>query len=351
MASSVVLVFLLNKILLGVGGSEAVAAYSVLLTIGNASNCISTGIGGVSLTLSGILYNEEDRTGLKELLRLLTRYALLMGAVMGALLMLLSPILVRIFISEAGTAQDLTVQGVRFFALGLIPCCIMNALKNLYQGTERVGLTEILSILEGALLPALCAFFFSRFWGVTGVWLYFVAGECLALLCMAILVWKKYGKAAFAPASFLLLTQDFGVQPGDLMETDIHTLRDVTDATEQAASFCLSHGKNEKLANHIALCIEEMASNTVIHGFAGQENHHLSIRMQHKRDQWVLRFRDDCRAFDPVRYVPQGDSDALGLRLVMAMADDIRYTYSLNLNNLVIKLRDTQDAQGASSLG
>lgn len=52
----------------------------------------------------------------------------------------------------------------------------------------------------------------------------------------------------------------------------------------------------------------------------------------------MLRFRDDCRAFDPVSYTPQGEQDALGIRVVMAMADDIRYTYSLNLNNLTIKL-------------
>ena len=71
MASSVVLVYLLNQILLGAGGSAAVAAYSVLTSIGNSANCISTGVGGVSLTLSGILFHEEDRNGLKELLRLL----------------------------------------------------------------------------------------------------------------------------------------------------------------------------------------------------------------------------------------------------------------------------------------
>ena len=37
-------------------------------------------------------------------------------------------------------------------------------------------------------------------------------------------------------------------------------------------------------------------------------------------------------------YVPAGEQEGLGIRLVTAMADDIRYTYSLNLNNLTIKL-------------
>lgn len=338
MASSVVLVFILNKILLPVGGSEAVAAYSVLLTIGNASNCISTGVGGVALTLSGILYHEEDRTGLRDLLRLLARYAVLLGAAVGALLAAFAPVLVRIFIPEAGPAQALTIQGVRLFALGLIPCCVNNALKNLYQGTERVMLTEGISILEGALLPALAAFLFSRFMGVTGVWLYFVAGEGLALLCIALLIWRKNGAFTLAAQPFLLLKKDFGVQAENLLEMEIRSLHDVTAAAETAGNFCRRHGQGEMTANHIALCVEEMASNTVMHGFAAGKENHLSIRVQHKGDRWVLRFRDDCRAFDPVSYVPKEGRDALGIRLVMAMADDIRYTYSLNLNNLSIKL-------------
>ena len=339
MASSVVLVFILNKILLRAGGSDGVAAFSVLLSIGNASNCISTGMGGVSLTLSGILFNEEDRTGLKELLRLLVRYAVVLGAAAGVLLMALAPVLVRIFISQPGTAQDLAVQGVRLFGLGLIPCCLNNALKNLYQGTERVSLTETISILEGALLPVLVALLFSAIWGVNGVWLYFALGELLALACISLLVWRRSHGISLKAEPYLLLKKDFGVQPENLLEMDIHSIQEVTAAAEKAESFCRQHGQNEKIANHIALCVEEMASNTVLHGFSQKKKNYLSIRVQHKGGRWVLRFRDDCQAFDPVSYVPSGEQeDALGIRLVMAMADDIRYTYSLNLNNLTIKL-------------
>ena len=339
MASSVVLVFILNRILLGVGGSKAVAAYSVILTLGNASNCISTGMGGVSLTLSGILYHEEDRTGLRDLLRTLVRYAALLGVGMCVLVAAFAPVLVGIFIPETGAARSMTIQGLRLFALGLIPCCVINALKSLYQGTGRVHLTEIISVGEGAVLPALAAFLFSRFLGVTGVWLYYVVGEVLALVCIALYVWKKKGAVSLDSQDFLLLREDFGVKPENLMETEISSLEDVARAAQAAGDFCRKHGQSDKLANHIALCLEEMASNTVIHGFGEKNRNHLSVRVQHKGQRWVLRFRDDCRAFDPVSYVPSGNrEDSLGIRLVMAMADDVRYTYSLNLNNLTIKL-------------
>ena len=341
MASSVVLVFILNRLLLRVGGSAAVAAYAVMQSLGNASNCISTGIGGVSLSLSGILYQEEDRTGLAELLRLLVRCGILLGIAMGVLLALLAPFLVGIFLPRAGEAQTLAVQGVRLFALGLLPCTLINALRNLYLGTGRVHLTEAMSVLECAVMPALSALLLSRFLGVTEVWLYFAAGEALTLALTALYVLRR----GHATHPFLLLRDDFGAGPGDLMETDIRSIGDVTAAAQKAGDFCRRHGQSEKTANHIALCVEEMAGNTILHGFSPDRKNHLSVRVLHKDDHFVLRFRDDCRAFDPVHYVPEGEKDALGIRLVMAMADDIRYTYSLNLNNLAIRLTEPDRAE------
>ena len=345
MASSVILVFILNRILLQINseGSGAVAAYSVLMTIGNASNCISTGMNGVSLTLSGILFNEEDRTGLKELLHVMRRYAVILGAAVGVLLIILAPSVVSLYIPNAGNTQNMAILGLRLFALGLIPCCLNNILKSAYQGTERIMMTQIISMLEGAVLPALCALIFSRFWGVTGVWLYFFAGEALTLACVVLYVWRKSGRFSKEPSDYLLLSDDFGVQPEHLLEVDIHSMEEVTAAAKAAGEFCLSQGHSEKMSNHISLCVEEMAGNTVAHGFAVNGKNHLSVRIQHKGDQWVIRFRDDCNAFDPVHYVPKEDqTDALGIRLMMAMADEIRYTYSMNLNNLTLILNKSQ---------
>ena len=58
-----------------------------------------------------------------------------------------------------------------------------------------------------------------------------------------------------------------------------------------------------------------------------------------KAGRWTLRFRDDCTAFDPVSHVEQSEGDGLGIRLAMRMADEARYTYSMNLNNLTLVLR------------
>lgn len=343
MASTVILTFVLNRILLqpSNGGSVAVAAYSVISTIGNSANCISTGVGGVSLTLSGVFYNEEDHTGLKEMLSVMIRRAWMLGLCLAVLLQFAAPLCVSLFIPDAGESRDMAILGVRLFALGMTPCCLINALKNTYQGIGRVRRTEIISVLEGAVLPSLAAWILSLFFHTTGVWFYFLAGELLTLLGVWLIAGKRCGRLLPDADGFLMLPEDFGVPAEDLMERDIRTLQDVSAASEAAGRFCTEHGSSGLVSNRIALCIEEMGINTVTYGFEKEKGRHLSIRVQHKGDRWTLRFRDDCREFNPVTYAAnQPKSEGNGIRLVLAMADEVRYTYSMNLNNITILLND-----------
>ena len=78
------------------------------------------------------------------------------------------------------------------------------------------------------------------------------------------------------------------------------------------------------------------------HGFGGGKNH-LFVRLQVKEGRWTLRFRDDCAAFDPVSHIAEVEApgESVGIRLAMRMADEARYTYSMNLNNLTLVLRDS----------
>ena len=348
MASAVIMVFLVNHILRATGGESALAAFAVITSLGNAANCITTGVGGVSLTLSGIFFHEEDRTGLQTLIGCLCRYGIILGIGMGVFLVAAAPLLVSVFIPEAGETQRMAVLGLRLFAAGMIPCCINNALKNAYQGTERVFLTVLISMLEGTVFPVLAAFSFSRFMGTDGAWLYFAAGEGLTLLFIALLVLLKTGRLPWQDGAALLLKKDFGVSSDHLLEMNIRSMEDVTAAAERAEKFCSSHGQNAKICNHIALCIEEMAANTIQHGFARDRKHHdLSIRLLQKKDDFVLRFRDDCGAFDPISYIPSDEEDALGIRLILAFAQEARYTYALNLNNVCILVGKKENAEEA----
>ena len=338
MASSVVLVFAVNRILRHTGGTAAVAAFTVIMGIGNTANCIATGIGGVSLTISGVLYNEEDRHALRSSMNLLCRYSVILGLAMGVLLLACAPLFVDVFIPGDVPERGMAILGLRLFALGMIPCCINNVLKNMYQSTERVRLTEIISLLEGAFLPVLVALVLSFIFGTTGVWFYFVLGELLTLLVVGLIILRIKKRPPWSEGAAMLLRPDFGVRGGNLLEISLGSAGEIPSAVRRVESFCHSHRLDDKTTNHIALCVEEMASNVINHGFtADSRPHHLFIRLLTRDSKWVLRFRDDCTSFDPVHYVPTGDHTALGLKIIMAMASEVRYTNSLNMNNLMIR--------------
>lgn len=339
MASSVILIFLLNSMLMGTGGSDAVAAYSVLNTIGNSACCITTGVGGVALTLVGILYNEEDRSGLEDVMKQLFKDSVILGLGVGILLVVLAPVFVRLFIPEAGAVQSMAILGLRIYAAGLIPCCLICALRSAYQVTDKETLTEALSLVSGAAFPALVAFILSRFMGTTGIWYFFVIGQLLTLLVLGLYIYQKTKTMPWKNGAYLLLKDELIVPKENVYEADIHTLQEMANVVREAEAFCADHGGSSRICKRIALCIEEMASNIILHGFVKDNKpHHMSVRVLFKPDGWILRFRDDCTAFDPVHYIPREGKDALGIRLTLAMAQEAQYIYSLNLNNLTLKL-------------
>ncbi|MBR2571362.1 MAG: ATP-binding protein [Clostridia bacterium] len=341
MASSVAMIFCVNRILLGAGGESAVAAVSVINTIINASNCISTGTGGVALTLAGVLSNEEDRAGLSQLLRTLARCSVVLGISAMALLLVFAGPCTSLFIPEAGAGQSMAVRGLRIFSAGLVFCCLNNALKSSYQGTGRVRLMEVISVAENALLPILAAFLLSLAAGVRGVWFLYALSEAAALLGILGYVWLRKGRVTLRPEDVLLLRDDFGTPEKDLLEADPRSVGEVLALSREAEAFCLSRGGSGRLAAHLALCVEEMGTNIVTHGFSADGKNHLSIRLQYRKGAWTLRFRDDCMAFDPIRHVSEnGAQENVGIHLAMRMADDARYTFSMNLNNLTLVLKE-----------
>ena len=341
MAASVVFVFVMNKILLPTGGKIAVAAFAVANTIISACNCISTGSGGVALTMSGVLYHEEDRTGLHMFLGILLRYCVYLGLVVTVLLMIFAPACVSLFISKEKESFPIAVTAVRFMALALTPCCMNNALRSSYQGTGRVKLMQMLCVIDNFLLPAVFSLILSRIFGLGGTWFYFVLSEAFTLAGTVLYVRIKGQKLSGKAWDLLLLSKDVGVPKKDLLEADIHSMEEVLDYSRQSEQFCKSHGQNEKLGLHLALCIEEMGGNILQHGFQENKDNHLSIRLQYKNKRFILRFRDDCREFNPVQHIPEkGDEKNLGILLALQMSDEARYTYSMNLNNLVLEFFD-----------
>ena len=339
--SLVLLTLLLNQLLTNLGGSTAVAAYSVISTVGNICYSFSSGVAAVALTLSSIFYADEDKPTLTELVRVMLKNAVLICAVVTAVIVLAAKPLVMLFIQDM-SAVDMAITGLRLFVLSLVPCALNTTLKNYYQGVERVGLTLTISVMQNFALTALGAFVISRFAGVTGVWLGFLTGEGLTFIFICIYVFVKRGSRRFGVQSFSLIPEDFGAADGCCLDVSVTAAEDVVTVSKQASDFCREKGLAKRTGSLMALAVEEMSNNIIEYGFADGREHSIDIRIVVSERETILRIRDNCIGFDPVKYLElhQGDDPVahIGIKMVMKLVKDANYVNSLGLNNLRLTL-------------
>lgn len=339
--SLVLLTLVLNKLLTGLGGSKAVAAYSVITTAGNICYSFSSGVASVALTLSSIFYADEDKPSLMELVKVMLFYAVVICGVVTAVVVLTAKPLVLLFIQDM-SAVDMAILGMRLFVLSLVPCALNTTLKNYYQGVEHVGVTMSISVMQNFALTALSAFVISRFAGVTGVWLGFVFGESLTLAVIFIYLFFKEKRSPFSVKGISLIPDDFGAADDCCIELSIQSLEDVVNVSKQASDFCAEKGIPKRKGTLIALAIEEMSNNIIHYGFADGKEHSIHIRLVSDPDAVHLRIRDNCASFDPVKYLELHKDDDpvshIGIRMVMKLVSNANYVNSLGLNNVHLKL-------------
>ena len=341
--SYVFLVYLLNTVLLSVGQNVAVAAYSVIASVGNICYSFGTGTGSVALMLSSMFYSEEDRISIRLLVKTMTLYAIVLDVIVTVAVILVAPALVTLFLrSNLQDAREITILGVQLFALCLIPSSLCTTFKHYYQGINRAGFTQLISVLQNFFFTAVYALVLSRFLGTTGVWLSFVCGESTTFLVISIIVWSKYGKISLTPDAYSLLNKNFGIAPENCLDLYIRSGEAIPAASRKTTEFCRLHGDDDKIRNMIPLCVEVMSNNIVKHGFCDGKEHSIDIRVFFKNGEWSIRFRDNCKNFDPVKYMELHKKDdsvsPTGIRLVMSMVKDANYVNSLGLNNLTLVL-------------
>ncbi len=105
-------------------------------------------------------------------------------------------------------------------------------------------------ILEGGAVLLAVSQVMGMRWGITGVW----AARPAAALCMSLIV-LAFMKAAEHPEK----------ESSEIyhIETSAGSISEAVRFSEQVREFCLSHGINPRLSSLAALCVEELACNTL----------------------------------------------------------------------------------------
>ena len=141
--------------------------------------------------------------------------------------------------------------------------------------------------------------------------------------------------------SLLKLPGDFGASEDEFMTFSVVSPDDVTLASEEVIRFCIERGYPQKTANHVGLCIEEIAENVLEHGFKGRGLYYADIRVVSKDSGLTVRVRDNCREFDPRKrmelFDPEHPEKNIGIRIVTNAASQVDYYNTAGINTLIMK--------------
>ena len=339
----VLLVYSMNQMLLEIEGTIAVAAYSVVCTIGNICYCFGSGVGSVAMMLAAIFFAERDRSSIRELIKVMIRWAIVLDIGVTLICVIAARPLISLFLTDSQTALTIAIAGLRIFVLSMVPSSVNSALKSYYQGINRLRFAEIISLLQNFVLPVSYAFLLSRFLGMTGVWLGYICGETAALLFICAVVWLRNRRVSLSNDDYSLLPDGFAAAPENCFETTVQSVREAADVSQQLSEFCQSRNVDPRTSMLIGLCVEEMTVNIIKHGFTKDRlSHNVDVRLVLGEDDKVIRIRDNCTHFDPTKYVELHQTDDpvahIGIRMVMKMVREANYVNSVGLNNLTLIL-------------
>ncbi len=333
--------FAVNALLMKYAGSDGVAALSALNTFGGILYSVTAGIASTTRLLVSVYYGEEDRVGMKQIMKTaLFRGVPIVAGFAAVVSALAVPLTLAFFRDRTSEVYRLTVLLFRIYPICMPLSAICSVFINYYQSTSRMGIVHVLSVMDGLAGVCLSSLVLAPLMGATGVWIAHVLNGVYTTA--AVLVYSVIANRRF-PRSFeelIVMPKGFGVPPDQRLELTIRSADQAVNASEKIIGLCRGIGIDEKRAFHAGLCLEELAANVVEHGFGDGRKHSVEIRVVNREDGLLLRVKDDCRAFDPKEASelmdPEDITHNIGLRIVSGYAKEMYYNSALGLNVLSI---------------
>ena len=334
----------INRILLAFAGSDGLSAMSAFSMINGLLIAFCMGTGAVVRMLASVFIGEENPSAIKQLMKIAYTRGLPMSGVIMVVVILLSGTIASIFFPDKASAvhamtQQLTI--IYAFCIPLILVCIVNA--NYLQAWGHNVFVNILSVVDGFLSMVIPSLILAPIMGAMGVWLAHPIGIVITALMTPLycLIYWKHPMQNMDEVLFL--PPHFGAKDEDRLDRVIKNTEEVVAASSDIHDVAAAHNIDEKIANYSALCLEEIASNVIAHGFThDNKNHSLEVNVVIKDDIILLRVKDDCIPFNPEErwemVSPEDPLKNIGIRLVHQLADDITYQNLIGLNILTMKI-------------
>ncbi|MCR5793902.1 MAG: hypothetical protein K6G61_00970 [Solobacterium sp.] len=343
--TNVIRPLLMNKLIIFFGGSMAMTAMSVNHSVSDFTRFFAVGLADATALQVGVLFGEMNEEGIHESVKCALRYCAVFCGLVCAVFFLFARPIAKLFIAEEGELLEMTVFTLRMIALQAPLAGILQPRISYLQAVEHIRNMQGLTLLSKLVYVVPAAFVLGTFFGAYGVLASFLVSDILSLLTVR---WfYSFRKRKLSPGldDYLDLPPDFHRQPGDIIDLDVRDLDDVSLTSEQIMLFCRGHKIGRKVGYSAALCFEELAANTIQHGFPKcKKNPGIDLRLVCNPKELIMRIQDNCAAFNVERQIAMAVSDnsldmeeKIGLKILGSMASSIKYVHTLETNNVILR--------------
>lgn len=336
----------LNSMTFTAGGTVAVAAMGVYNSTGGAFAASLAAMSAAAATLVSIAVGEEDRTHLYNLTRYLLKTSAVIFLINGVIYALAAPAVAVLF-GAAGLQKDLTVLCIRLYCLEFLGSWCMFTFQGIHQSLGRTGYAILLEFLTNIVYSLGAAWLLARPFGFAGICVSIPVSCYLCDLTLFITAWIKTGHFPKSIADWLWLDESFGVSDDQRIAISVEDPEGVLQVSRSVQDFCESRGIDRRRSMLSALCLEEMAGNTMENIEAVGENTKglaIDISLVIKDGGIRIRMRDSAPQYDPYRKLEQYNEKAddpaknLGIRIISKIAKEMKYQATLGMNVLMIEL-------------
>lgn len=336
--------FAINQILLSIAGSTAIAAFSVKNSLTSFLSSYSLGIGMTTLMMAGIVVGEEDETNTRHLMKTALKFAIVGTGLIALITFIFASPLAMLFLdAENADAFSMAVRCIRIHTISMPIYSLIYVIMNFMQGTKNVKMAHTVCILDNFVYIVTLAAILGFAFGTDGVWTAFPINEVIMCITLFVMVWIRNKKVPKKVIDFAFLPKNFGMEDeADVLEMSISDAADVMALSYEAENFCKKHNAKQRQTYFISLAIEEMAGNVIEYGFNDGKKHNLELRLVKKEEDYIIRIRDDCRAFNPLKQLELADKEDttanIGIRMIAKMAKSFDYVSTMKVNNLIIRV-------------
>lgn len=327
--------------------AAAIAARGIQNDTNTVLFCFAMGMGKTLLTMSAIFYGADDRRGMTRLFSCATKMALIVSGTIGLIAFIGADWIAECFTSDPEVI-DFASFSMRCMAVALVPDNISVLFQHYLQGINERKLVNIINFASRFFIPVGTAFVLGHYFGSKGIMASIAVSEIILMVFIAVLVFIRTGSLK----NFTFLPESFGGKSSDNIYASIASPGDVMRESRRAKIFCLNHGFSEKDAQLMSMFVEEMAGNIITHGQAKLWHKiRVDYRLSLSDGKVCMTLRDCCARFDPLAFYEahkdESPENLAGLKIVMRLANDIRYFSAFNSNNIMIYI-DTQKGDKAA---